>query len=179
VVGGSLYNWANFGLEFNAAIDSRLVLEEVFNKLSDFDLAYYQKPFHILTDRELIDNWMQFYFNSFDSNGFDTDNIEPSLQILSILGLFCVYGTLCGALHAICFIAILEFGKSHLEYKKMIIITFWFAFALLYGADYVWAKKQPYSVDFVVCCWIVCLFLVFYWRLCGLKVVSKIALKAE
>jgi hypothetical protein len=77
IVLGLLYTWANFGLEFNSSIDSRMALKELAfhqNGLKELNLSYEQMPNHLLVDNAIVDNWMSSFFNEFEGASDSSGN---------------------------------------------------------------------------------------------------------
>lgn len=129
---GLVYLWLQFGLTLNAGIDSRLALHFMTllrENIGDFEVAYVFSDTNTLLDRGVVDAWCTYYYDVM-AKGLNGE----SHAILSFFGLFVIYGTLWGVIHATCFILLI----TYYEIKKawIILLLLIIAVALFFISDY-------------------------------------------
>ena len=165
VVFGGIYVWQRFGLELNAAIDSRLSLKFSIQDFFEHDffrqLGDQHEPRHLLIDNAIIDNWMGVYFSE--------NNIDEAQFAWMKLGLFGLYGTLSGLLYAVIFVSTIELGYRKKTLSKFSALLIIFSIGFFALANYAWLKEHPYSNKFLGYYWLASAACIFLWKWIGIK----------
>lgn len=95
-----IYLWVQFGLHLTAAIDSRMVLEQLTDQIEVVDgkaVSYYFSNARTFVDQGYVDFWCTYFYNVF--KGGVNNEIHNRV---AFSGLFIIYGSIMGVIHAVC-----------------------------------------------------------------------------
>ena len=176
VIFGTMYSWAQFGLEFNSAIDSRWVLkiqlEHLYPISVDTEMTQ-DHPIHLLVDNGLLDNWFSVWHNEFDAS--ISKQAGFSYNIFEWIGLLFIYGVLFGLVFAVGLVAPIEFGKRIKEFSTLSKLFLLLILGMLISSTYNWAfDLHKFSCYYVVWVWCVCVFFILFWIIKSDDMIKKI-----
>lgn len=179
VIFGSVYLWSHLGLLTNAAIDSRLVLHVMTERIENFSDAHINYLFsnsHVLVDSGFIDNWTSFFYDIFHRN---TNKGDSSTYILGIFGLYGVYGTFFGLFYAVSFGTAIDFIKRKSQGRGLAYVIFGFALLVFVIANIAWGTKFAHTLTFAGWYWFVAGVCLILWAWKGESIANELSKKAK
>lgn len=174
VPAGICYFWYQFSLTFNAAHDSRLVLELMTDHQETFGnqrLHYYYSNARNLVDQGIIDTWCTYYYDIFEGgvNGASHQGYGRGV-------LFSIYGVFWGLMHAVTFILLFYFYELKKK-VKLIWLLWWTVTSTLIIATYGFIEWYPHSALLFSSVWAIALTSIFFWSYFGLRKADELEAK--